>query len=296
MKRIIIFQILILCLNTNAQIDSVKDALKYYPLHIGDYWQYSISKKASGMQDSIWTGYKEVLGDTIMPNGKTYFTIKTDGWLPVQGYINHIRVDTTTANVYMYDWDNQEVLIDSLLAKKGDIVCDGFICTEDTVKEYFGVLVNTKIIESYYITTTGNSGYELAQDFGEIMSYFNDITVYYIHYEYKLNYAKIDGKEYGVQVSIPTLGEMQKAFSLSQNYPNPFNPVTRIEYQIPSTTKVQLKVYDLLGREVATLVDEEKPAGSYEVEFDAARFPSGVYFYTLQTGSFCQTKKLVLVK
>jgi hypothetical protein len=95
-------------------------------------------------------------------------------------------------------------------------------------------------------------------------------------------------------------------FSLVQNYPNPFNPSTTIRYTIPNVTlspdkngkgsRVQLKVYDVLGKEVATLVNEEKPAGQYEVNFDAGNLSSGVYFYKLQAGSFVETKKMILLK
>ena len=87
-----------------------------------------------------------------------------------------------------------------------------------------------------------------------------------------------------------------KAYSLLNNYPNPFNPATIIKYQIPKLSFVTLKVYDVLGSEIATLVNEEKPAGSYEVEFNAASLPSGIYFYRLQAGSFVETKKMVLMK
>jgi len=86
------------------------------------------------------------------------------------------------------------------------------------------------------------------------------------------------------------------AYSLSQNYPNPFNPSTTIRYELPSRTDVVLKIFDLLGQEVATLVDEEKTAGRYEVLWHAARTASGVYFYRLQSGEFVETKKLVLLK
>ncbi len=95
-------------------------------------------------------------------------------------------------------------------------------------------------------------------------------------------------------------------YALKQNYPNPFNPSTRINYQIPDGGLVSLQVYNLLGEVVATLVNEEKPAGSYEVEFsakggsasggDASSLPSGIYFYKLQTGSFVETKKMVLLR
>ncbi len=87
-------------------------------------------------------------------------------------------------------------------------------------------------------------------------------------------------------------------FSLSQNYPNPFNPTTTITYDIPAGTygHTSLRVYNILGREVATLVNETKAAGTYHVTFDASKLPSGIYFYRLQSGSFTQTKKLVVLK
>jgi photosystem II stability/assembly factor-like uncharacterized protein len=85
-------------------------------------------------------------------------------------------------------------------------------------------------------------------------------------------------------------------YKLSQNYPNPFNPNTNIQYAVGSRQFVSLKVYDLLGREVTTLVNEEKPAGSYEVDFSASSLASGIYFYRLEAGSFIETKKLILLK
>jgi hypothetical protein len=90
-------------------------------------------------------------------------------------------------------------------------------------------------------------------------------------------------------------------FSLSQNYPNPFNPTTRIQFTIVNRQLTIVKVYDVLGREVATLVNEVKQPGTYTVEFsgkggDGSNLASGVYFYRLQAGSFVETKKLLLLK
>jgi len=85
-------------------------------------------------------------------------------------------------------------------------------------------------------------------------------------------------------------------FNLSQNYPNPFNPTTTIKYSVPKLSYVTLKVYDVLGSEVATLVNEEKPVGTYELSWSAANLPSGVYFYQLRVGEFVQTKKMLLLK
>jgi photosystem II stability/assembly factor-like uncharacterized protein len=89
---------------------------------------------------------------------------------------------------------------------------------------------------------------------------------------------------------------LPRGFQLSQNYPNPFNPITTISYQLPFSGPVTIKVYDLLGREVATLLNEEKSAGSYEVNFNASGISSGIYFYKLQADSFSETKKLILLK
>jgi hypothetical protein len=86
------------------------------------------------------------------------------------------------------------------------------------------------------------------------------------------------------------------SYSLVQNYPNPFNPTTTINYQLKFGGRVTLKVYNILGREVATLVNEEKPAGNYSIVFDAGKLSSGIYFYRLQTGNFVATKKMILLK
>lgn len=85
-------------------------------------------------------------------------------------------------------------------------------------------------------------------------------------------------------------------FWLYQNYPNPFNPTTVISYRLPAGSTVTLKVYDVLGNEVETLVEEERPAGIYKVEFDASGLSSGMYFYTLNAGNFAPTKKMMLIR
>ncbi|MDP3580337.1 MAG: glycoside hydrolase family 2 TIM barrel-domain containing protein [Ignavibacteria bacterium] len=118
-------------------------------------------------------------------------------------------------------------------------------------------------------------------------------------------FANKDGIVVGIEKDSK---EIPAQFSLEQNYPNPFNPETTISYKIQAASKVSLKVYDLLGREIATLVNEFKQAGSYNSQFLASRdasrsgsilnsqLPSGIYFYRLQAGSFVQTKKMLLIK
>ncbi len=119
-------------------------------------------------------------------------------------------------------------------------------------------------------------------------------------YLYRLKQLDNDGAfKYSPEVEVDYTSAT--SFTLSQNYPNPFNPSTTIKYSIPavgtSLTKfVQMKVYDILGKEVATLVNENKPAGNYEVNFNASNLSSGVYFYKLQAGNFIQIKKMTVVK
>jgi hypothetical protein len=85
-------------------------------------------------------------------------------------------------------------------------------------------------------------------------------------------------------------------YALFQNYPNPFNPTTVISYQLPTTGKVSLKIYDLLGREVETLGNGQMEAGLHQVSFDASNLAIGIYFYRIEAGKFTATKKLVLLK
>jgi hypothetical protein len=124
---------------------------------------------------------------------------------------------------------------------------------------------------------------------------YTDASVSSGTYAYRLKQIDNDGtykysNEAEVTLAVPTV------FALNQNYPNPFNPSTVIGYQLPVSGSVTLKVYDVVGREVATLVNETKSAGSYQVTFNASKLASGVYFYKLQSGSYTSVKKLVLMK
>ncbi|MFZ2322474.1 MAG: T9SS type A sorting domain-containing protein [Ignavibacteriaceae bacterium] len=85
-------------------------------------------------------------------------------------------------------------------------------------------------------------------------------------------------------------------YNLSQNYPNPFNPSTKIKYSIANNLNVQLKIFDVLGKEITTLVSSEQPAGTYEVNFDGKELTSGIYFYTIKAGNYTETKSMILIK
>ncbi|MEK7671713.1 MAG: T9SS type A sorting domain-containing protein, partial [Bacteroidota bacterium] len=96
--------------------------------------------------------------------------------------------------------------------------------------------------------------------------------------------------------AVSETGGLPRAFTLAQNYPNPFNPATVIQYSLPGDTRVSLRVFDILGREVATLVDEEQKAGKNSVVFDALHLSSGIYYYRLNAGRFSDVKKMLLLR
>jgi len=177
-------------------------------------------------------------------------------------------------------------------------------------------LVGTDIFGNYRIFLTG--------DRGRITKYVPDIVPHENHYpsftmqrlndicllmEGQLPYLWFGGEGFTILkgntelvINVENIeNSFVNDFRLDQNYPNPFNPVTKIKYEIPGQARndnalVTLKVYDILGREVATLVNEEKPAGEYEVEFNGSALTSGIYFYQLKAGEFSETKKMILLK
>lgn len=134
-------------------------------------------------------------------------------------------------------------------------------------------------------TTTESQNYSFAVNSLEFKAQSHSFRLKQIDHDGKFSYS-----------NILTIDLTPNNYSLSQNYPNPFNPSTAISYQLSAESKVSLVVFDLLGREVATLVNEEKAAGNYKVNFSAMNLPSGVYFYRLTTGSFTDVRKMTVMK
>ena len=125
---------------------------------------------------------------------------------------------------------------------------------------------------------------------------YKDTNVSIGKYSYRLKQIDNDGQfEYSKTIEVD-LNSIPTEFLLEQNYPNPFNPTTNISYALPCSGLVQIKVFNLLGKEIATLINEEKKAGTYKINWNAANLPSGVYLYRIQAGSFIQTKKMILLK
>jgi outer membrane protein assembly factor BamB len=197
----------------------------------------------------------------------------------------------------------------------GKVVCfsGGTVAVPVELTSFTGYAANEKIFLSWSTATeTNNSGFEIERKSEEqwekigfipgsgttteIRSYsYIDENLSPGNYSYRLKQIDYNGAfEYSdiieIEVSAPS------KYSLEQNYPNPFNPATTISYSIKEKGLVTLKVFDILGKEVATLIDEEQNAGSYKLEFDASSLASGIYFYHLNSGKFVSTKKMILLK
>jgi hypothetical protein len=204
--------------------------------------------------------------------------------------------------VFKY-WPEQpfvEIHAESLLAKPGDRFSNFPFggSTGCGAASWMIVLGKETVVRgfSHYV----DNHYQLAYGIGPVEGY--DVVDW--DYESRLVYAKIGSQTYGTRVSVDeNHAETPTGFQLDQNYPNPFNPSTTIEYtvagvgiQASGVSRVRLAVYDMLGREVAVLVDEQKAPGRYSAVFDAAGLPTGVYVYRLQAGDYVEAKRLVVVR
>lgn len=178
----------------------------------------------------------------------------------------------------------------SALLKDGNVLLNWTTSTE-TNNRAFEIERKSDKSDYYTIAVIKGSGTT-----SETKHYsYADSKVQTGNYTYRLKQIDFDGnftysKEVEVFVNAP------QEFALEQNYPNPFNPSTKIKYSVPQLSNVILKVFDVLGNEIETLVSEEKPAGVYESIWNAPHLPSGIYFCKMQAGQFSETRKLILMK
>ncbi|BDQ03247.1 T9SS type A sorting domain-containing protein [Ignavibacterium sp.] len=282
------------------------DLFNYYPLKVGNKWIYNRKTVVDDFPPQVYydTIIREVIGDSTASNNKKYFVVKEE---KASGYTTYIleRIDSTTGEVYRYfpnfNYPNEELLIDDLTLEVGETVKsfrigywmqDGFtVLREITNFTRWGSGNKRKIFQTYNLEMPV---YSLTEGYGLDSSY------YIFDFGYTIDLLRgciIDGVVYGDTVlSVEKNEEIPTNFVLYQNYPNPFNPSTTISWQSPVGSWQTLKVFDILGREVATLVDEYREAGRYKIEFDASSLASGVYFYQLKADNYIETKKMMLIR
>ena len=303
--------------------------IDFLPLKVGNVWVYECS--TSGLTCGFCSGRTKVnITQSSVINGRTYYqseiiTRTTSGSCVVTcgsvnlPFGNWIRVDSLSANVIKSStpgctYSPNEIMLDSFKARLSDSISVN--CARPTQYQRY-VCTDTN-----YITIFGSSKQARTYSCSEFESgwgrkYAKGIGLYYANFSglyggtyvctriVSLKGCILNGVLYGdtsMLMSIKQISsEVPENFSLYQNYPNPFNPTTLIKFEIQKSksetySKTEIRIYDVTGREIQTLVNEELQSGTYEVEFDGTNYPSGVYYYSLSTENFTETKKMVLIK
>jgi len=322
MKKIILL-LIILCRTVSAQTENFIDFL---PLQVGNIWVYQCTQ--SGQPPTCGYCTKRIrvnITTTSIINGKTYYqgqvtTIHISGSCPgcnsnILNFSSYIRVDSATANVLEYSTNSgcpyrpNEILHDSLKARLYDSIrynCqppsqwNAYVCRDTNNIIIFGQSRQHRRYSFQGFESGGSRSYVKGiglTSSGSIVPFCNNQS--------QLLGCVIGGVVYGdtgFMVGVNEISaELPESFSLFQNYPNPFNPATKIQFSIPPLKGdrgriITLIIYDILGREIQTLVNEQLQPGTYEVEWDGSSYASGVYYYTLSADEFTQTKRMVLIK
>ncbi len=301
-KSTIIFLILV-----SIQITFSQDSTAgYYPLKVGNMWSYNHYWAYSGN-----TRIVHRIIDTAILGGHKYFKMRRQAAPPSTGfYESYIRIDSSTGSIREYTssggcpWLVNEFAKDSLRGVFPDSAKFNCMSTysrmlRDTI---IPVLGSNRRVKPFHI----DSYFEYANYRAFVYGLGVLYDVYYgnagSYNRYDLRGCFVNGVVYG-DTSLTAINqlssEIPKTFSLSQNYPNPFNPETKIKFDIPAGSSVAqtfLAVYDVLGKQVAVLVNQNLQPGTYEVNWNAADYPSGVYFYKITLGTFRETKKMILLK
>jgi len=295
----------------NITLYSQIDTSDYFPLQNGNRWEYSGMQSFSSDLAKVTVAIK---GDTLLNNGKMYKIIQrniySDSVSIGATYYYYFRKDSN--KIYKYGGDSQSCdSIEYIYYNFGKTdssiwpICPTYYANYRGVhssKMLFISLANTttEVLTFDYVNVSSKDTVwapmssptteSVAKGIGIIAEMDWDFAFL------QLYGMVINGKTYGHISSIADMNNFTRSYSLYQNYPNPFNPITIIKYSIPLSGLVSIKVFDILGREIKTLVNSYKTAGPHEIMFNGDEMNSGVYIYRLKAGTFLETKKMILLK
>ena len=236
-----------------------------------------------------WTEWVD--RDTLMPNGKKYSVIVSDGHtggLYRQEGTKVVNPGASDTEFVRYDFS--KTIGDTIWSIPAKFDTIYFYIIDDFMTPYYGQLRRVQIY--YQKGSFGTEGiqYHVIDGFGVVMYEYEPGEIW------NLRGAIINGIKYGTITSVNDRFTAPTSYSLEQNYPNPFNPSTTFAFSIPKGENVSLRVFDVLGREVAMVTNRFFPVGRNSVVWDALNISSGLYFYTFQSGSYIQTKKLTILR
>ncbi len=291
MKKLSTIYLLLLIMTGIIKPQNADD---YFPYAVGNTWQYRT------MEGDLKT--TTITKDSVDNDGNVFLNYNNQ--TGIFEWIYKITKDKDSVFIFPAQHNDLEYVFPLEKGKEWIIESYGEDRSVGYVYDTYKVVVFGDSVDTYsvaYLVTTEDTitwpgNYQpqpvriMAKGFGVIEEY--EETTFK-----KLVGAVINGKTYGKIVSVETENNsLPSRIKLYQNYPNPFNPETAISFQLSSLSFVILKVFDVLGSEVATLVNEEKPQGNYTVSFNANKLSSGIYFYTIRAGKFHRTKKMVLLR
>lgn len=279
------------------------------PFKIGNYYEYLFETSGGNYRYS-----SKIESDTIM-YGKNYVKMAIYNEPPIILNYLYFSFDSLTLNIFGGENSGCPDSTGNVLTI-GFNMPVGYIWNECFIGTYFRSKIVDKGISINYLNSNDTLNFIVKED--TIGGSVQDITVYgftekfgysYFYrgygnplgggaYDKRMVGAIIDGVTYGtILLDINLISnEIPSGFKLEQNFPNPFNPSTIIKFSVPKSSFVSLKIFDQLGKEISVLVNEKKSAGSYQYVFNANGISSGIYFYTLQTDDFTESKRMVLLK
>jgi hypothetical protein len=290
----------------------------YFPLRVGNFWKYYTPGNSGGW--GARTVIESIEGTDII-DGKLYFRLKGIEIMdsnPSDSTIFHVLwIRKDSAGNILLGAFGESTDIDSAFifnpeyplfpneflnvgysreffqSNRGIYVQDSVVSVTETVNVPAGTFTNCLKIRDRHKDTSGTITFVeyhyYARGIGEVMT-VREIPTYQVHTNYLIEYNATTKVEEFIVDNVP------EKIVLYQNYPNPFNPMTVIRFSLPRRENVTLEVFDVLGRDVAMLVNEQMDAGEHSVIFDASGLTSGVYFYRLQAGKFVSLKKMVLIR
>ncbi len=303
----LLITMLIISSIAHSQVDSL---FSFYPLDKGNSWQYRSTYvtriMGSEVGRSVYYYTVNIYNDTTVNSGRRYYVVQSSDKSLSQP--RYQRIDSLTSQVFVFDTSSngKELRLDSLPPLPGSpwsgrrlLPYPGRIAQKIDTQFFFG----TPRVCRHYFSPVGigpYAHYTLTEGIG-VSTFVHgvyDVEQYQgSSIEDTLVYAKINGKEYGTLVSVrQNRKEVDANFTLDQNYSNPFNPTTIIRYALPEGDHVSMKVYDALGRHIATLADEWQTAGLHTAIFSATNLSSGAYFLNFRAGRFNTTKKILFLK